>query len=100
MATYSAILVPDGSAGNSSTVSGTSASAAINVGKRRIFAINATGDVSIRFGGSSIAAVATDFRIPANQTFVFDSGDENAYFSLYNAGASSVTYYWAYLSKF
>lgn len=112
MATFNSILSLVGGAGNFVTAAESSATAAILVGavigqgalsgsvQRAIFAINATEDITIRMGNSSVAAVSTDFRLPANGTYTFDTGNEQAYMSLYNLGTETVNITWAYLSKF
>src|SRR5690349_19643859 len=100
MALISAILGMSAEAGNSASQTTGGATSAISVGAYRQLAINADQDVRIRFGNSSVAAVVTDFRIPQNQTFVFNTGPDTAYFSLYNNSGSTANYSWAYLSKF
>ena len=101
MATLSAILVMDGVPGNSGSQTTGASTAQIFVGNRRLIAINADQDVRIRWGSvSGPSAVSTDFRIPANQTFTLDSGDEHPYFSLFNGSGVTANYSWAYLSKF
>jgi len=104
VATFASILAlsTDPANSGSQTTGGATAAISVNPGaptQRRIIAINANQDVNIRFGNSSVAAIATDFRIPQNQTFTFDTGQENSYFSLYNGSGLTVTYWWAYLNK-
>lgn len=104
MATFASILALSTDAANSGTIASGVATPAMLVNntaslQRRIIAINATGDVTIRFGNSSVVATVTDFRIPANQTFTFDTGQENGYFSLFNLAGTTTTYYWAFLQK-
>jgi hypothetical protein len=99
MAVQASILSMSVEAGNSGTLANTTASAAIPVGLFRVIAINATQDMNIRFGNGSVQAAATDFRIPANATFVFNTGQDTQDFSLYNNSGASLTYFWAYLQK-
>lgn len=102
MALFASVLGLNDVVGNSASLSGTTSTAAIPITAQRQFAINATGDMTIRFTSSAgtTAAVAGDFRIPANQTFVFSVPSDITTMYLYNPGASSITYYWTYLSKF
>lgn len=100
MAIIASNLALSAEAGVSGTQTTGGATAPINIGTGRVFAINATGDVQIRAGNSSVAAVAGDFRIPANQTFVFSTSPDNQYISLYNNSGGTITYNIGYLSKF
>lgn len=103
MATFSAILVPAQTA--ATVISGQSAgssSAEQALGYNQIFAINATQDITIRFGlpGFSSAAGTADFRIPAGSTMVFDTGTAYTSFKVYNLGTSACNIYIQPLSKF
>lgn len=102
MAMYSAILVATAEPAISGTQATGSAHAAINLGKRRTFAINADQDIHVAFGPVGMPdADATSFRIPQNQTFVFDTGDDSGgYISIYNNTGSDAHYSIMYLSKF
>ena len=100
MAVMSAVFGMSAEAGNSGSQTTGGATSAISVGAGRLIAINVDQDVKIRFGNSAVAAVTGDFRIPQNQTFVFSTNNDSAYFSLYNNSGSTANYSWAYLSKF
>ena len=101
MAIFSGIFVPVGgsTAGSttadlSSTITGTTSTAEIVLGRYQLFAINATGDINIRFGNSGMpAAAATDFRIPGGTTAVYQVPLQWDRFRLYNASASTITYW-------
>lgn len=58
------------------------------------FAINADQDITIKFGTAGMAAAAaTDFRIPANQTYVYDLGrnfDRVRVFNLSSTTAANI----------
>lgn len=72
-------------------------------GANEIFAINATGDMTIRFGpaGSVPAASATaGFRIPSGTTMVFDVGRQWTSFKVFNTTAGNINVYIQPLSKF
>jgi hypothetical protein len=101
MATYASIFVPVGgsttgstTADLSGTILTTSSSGEIVLGRYQFFAINANGDVNIRFGNSGMpAAAATDFRIPDGIIATYAIPQQYDRFRLYNAGASTVTYW-------
>lgn len=102
MATYSAILTP---AQAPATVIGSLAAGASTVeqalGYNQIFGVNATQDITIRFGPPGLTdASATDFRVPAGSTMVWDVGRQYTSFKCYNLGASSCNIYIIFLSKF
>src|SRR5580704_5299 len=100
MATISSIFVPAGgsTAGSNTadvngTVSATSSSSEIILSRYQVFAINANGDVNIRFGNSGMpAAAATDFRIPVGFIATYQIPQQYDRFKLYNPGGTTVTY--------
>ena len=102
MALQASVLAMAGDiAGTSGSQTTGGATATQNIGANRLIAVNATQDMQVRFGSASgVAAVAGDFRIPANSTFVFSTAADSAYMSLYNNSGSTATWNWAYLSKF
>jgi len=77
-------------------------SAEQSLGSNRIFAINATQDITIKFGVTGMgAATAADFRVPASQTQVYDTGFEFTHIRVFNLHASSTAdVYIQFLSKF
>jgi hypothetical protein len=101
MAIFSAIFIPVGgsTAGSttadlSSTITGTSSSAEIVIGRYQLFAINANGDINIRCGNSGMpAAAATDFRIPAGVIATYQVPEQWDRIRLYNTSASTITYW-------
>ena len=102
MALIASVLGLGDQIGNSTTLAASTSTGAIAITKGRQIAINATQDMCIRFTASASvsAATATDFRIPQNQTFVFSVPAEITTMYLFNPSASTLTYYWTYLSKF
>lgn len=102
MATFTSIFVPGGPGSDASyTVAGTTAGATKTLGNRTIFAINATGDITIIFFNAANAKVpaATNFRIPANVVAVYDLSDYYDSYAVYNAGATTVTVYTQLLNR-
>ena len=101
MAIYTSIFSPVGgatansnTADLSATLGGTTSTAEIVLNRYTLFAINATGDINIRCGNSGMpAAAATDFRIPAGTTATYAVPEQWDRIRLYNAGASSITYW-------
>ena len=101
MATFTSIFVPVGgsTAGSttadlSNTITGTTSTGEIVLGRYTIFALNANGDVNIRCGNSGMpAAAATDFRIPAGTTVTYQVPEQWDRIRLYNASASTITYW-------
>jgi uncharacterized cupredoxin-like copper-binding protein len=70
-------------------------------GNNEIIAINATSDVSVKFGPAGLgAAAATDFRIPSGTTMVFDLGRQWTSVRFWNLGAGNTDIYIMVLSKF
>jgi hypothetical protein len=70
------------------------------LGKNKLFAINATQDICIKFGVTGMsAAAATNFRIPANQTAVFDTGEAFTHIRVFNLGSSAADIYAKGLSR-
>lgn len=94
MARFAQILSPAGDAVIKVTgLLATTSSAELAVGARRIFAINATQDITIRFGQTGVgAADATFYRIPSNQQTTFDMGS-NSVVRVFNEGASAADVY-------
>ncbi len=101
MAVFSSILVPAGAstagsttADKTGTITTAASSAEIVLGRYQLFAINATGDLNIRFGNSGMpAAAATDFRIPAGVIATYQIPAQYDRFRLFNAGGSTITYW-------
>jgi hypothetical protein len=101
MAIFTGIFVPVGgstatsaTADLSSTITTSTSSAEIVLGRYSIFAINATGDINIRCGNSGMpAAAATDFRIPAGVVATYQVPQQWDRIRLYNAGGSTITYW-------
>jgi hypothetical protein len=95
MAVFSAILIPGGAGATkvAALASGTS-SAETLVGQNQIFAINATKDITVKFGVAGMsAAAATDFRVPANSTMTFDMGHPFTHVRVFNLDAAAVDVY-------
>lgn len=103
-AVFDAILVPSQVAPTVITALGAATLSAEQVfGANEIFAINASGDITIRFGpaGSVPAASATaGFRVPSGTTMVFDVGRQWTSFKVFNITAGNVNIYIQPLSKF
>lgn len=99
MATFSAVFTPSGSgtgttADLNASLAATTSTAAITLEHNRLFAINADGDINIRFGNSGMdAASGADYRIPAGTTAVYDLGNAFTRIRLYNPGGSSINYW-------
>lgn len=101
MATFSSIFVPAGASTSGSTtadkngtIATVTSSAEIVLGRYQIFAINATGDINIRFGNAGMpAAAATDFRIPSGVIATYQIPAQYDRFRLYNAGGGTITYW-------
>lgn len=107
MSVFSSVLSPVGAstagattADKTGTVATVSSSAEIVLGRYQLFAINATGDINIRFGNSGMpAAAASDFRIPAGVVATYAIPAQYDRFRLFNAGASTITYWIQPLSQ-
>lgn len=101
MAIFSGIFIPVGGAtANSATadqsaaVTGTTSTAEIVLGRYQLFAINASGDINIRFGNSGMpAAAATDFRIPSGVVATYQVPAQWDRLRIFNPSATSVTYW-------
>lgn len=101
MAIFTSIFVPVGgsTAGSatadlSGSVTNATSSGEIVMGRYQLFAINASGDINIRFGNSGMpAAAATDFRIPNGAIAVYQCPAQWDRFRLFNNGASPITYW-------
>lgn len=99
MARMASVLIPSCDAPVIiSALATTTASTLQTIGKNRIFAINAPTDVTILFGnkaGPALSPTGVEFRIPANNTFTFDTGQAFDSFMVYNlstATAVNVSY--------
>lgn len=106
MAVFAALLAPAGSStGTQSsrsdltgTILTTASSAEILMGAYQYIAINANGDMNIRFGGTGLpAATASDFRIPANTIAVYPISKMNPAIRIFNPGGSTITYWIQFL---
>lgn len=101
MATITSIFVPAGGSTVGSTtadVTGTittlASTAEIILGRYQLFALNANGDINIRFGNTGMpAAAATDFRLPAGSIVTYRIPAQYDRFRLFNAGAGTVTFW-------
>ena len=101
MATFTSIFVPIGGSTTGSTtadisgsVSSTTSSSEILLGRYNLFALNANGDINIRFGASGMPnAVGTDFRVPADIVAVYRVPQQWDRMKIYNPGGSSITYW-------
>lgn len=94
-------FIPSCDATISESVSATSAGSIHTIGKNRLFAINATQDITIAFGNSTgVAASATSssFRIPSGASIQWDTGTAYDQFQVFNLGASSASVYAILLS--
>lgn len=94
MARFAQILAPAGDTVIKVTgLAATTSSGELVVGARRIFAVNATQDITIRFGQTGMgAADASFYRIPANQQTTFDMGS-NSVIRVFNESASAADVY-------
>ena len=94
MATQTSIFIPSSVEDKNGTVSATSASAEIVYAPNTIVAVVADGDLNIAFGSSGMAApTAANFKIGAGVTAVYDLGDHQDRFRIYNPGGSTLTYW-------
>lgn len=101
MAVFTGIFSPVGgststaaTADQSATIATVTSTGEIVLNRYTIFAINATGDVNIRFGNAGMpAAAATDFRIPNGVVATYAIPAQYDRFRLFNAGASTITYW-------
>jgi hypothetical protein len=98
MAVFAATPVPAGELCVSATLAAAGASAEIVLGTNRLFKINATGDINIRFGNAGmVAAAATDYRVPGNTEQIWDTGD--AFGSVRLFSTPGATYFIQKLSR-
>ena len=98
MATLTTIFVPSGN-GTALSVTTHAASLIQTLSKNQIFAINATEDVTIKFGLVTVAdPTGVEFRIPTGTTATFDLGDKYDSFKVYNLGTSTASVYYLPLS--
>ena len=101
MATFTSIFVPvggstagSGTADLNGTISATSSSSEIVLGRYQLFAINANGDINIRCGNAGMpAAAATDFRIPNGTIATYQVPEQWDRIRLYNAGSGTISYW-------
>lgn len=101
MAVFTAIFSPVGGSTSTAatadlngTVTNGTSSAEIVLNRYTLFAINATGDVNIRFGNAGMpAAAATDFRIPSGVIATYAIPAQYDRIRLFNNGASAITYW-------
>lgn len=101
MAVLSSILVPaNETAIKVAAIATVTSSAEIVIGANRIFAINATGDITIKFGNAGLtAADATNYRIPANQQTTFDTGQAAPSIRVFNLAGTATDVYIQLLSR-
>lgn len=102
MALFDSVLAPVGAStgtqGTRSDQTGTvltgASSAEILLGAYQSFAINANGDINIRFGGTGLpAATASDFRLPANIVAVYPVSKANPAIRIFNPTANTITWW-------
>jgi hypothetical protein len=101
MAIYTSIFVPVGgsTAGSTTadlngTVTTTASSGEIVLNRYQLFAINANGDINIRFGNAGMpAAAATDFRIPSGIIATYQVPANWDRFRIFNPGGTTITYW-------
>jgi hypothetical protein len=101
MAIYTSIFVPVGgatanttTADISATLATVTASAEIVLGRYQIFAINANGDINIRFGNAGMPAATTaDFRIPNGVVATYQVPLNWDRFRIFNPTGGNVTYW-------
>lgn len=101
MAIFASILSPVGGSTAGSTTADLNASLAtvtstaeIVLGRYQLFAINASGDINIRFGNSGMpAAAATDYRIPANTIVTYQIPQNYDRLRIFNPTGSSINYW-------
>lgn len=101
MAVLSCILVPSNEAVTKIAALATvTSSAEVVLNTNRIFVINATGDITIKFGQPGMAAAAaTDYRIPANQQTTFDTGSAITSLRVFNLAGTATDIYIFPLSR-
>src|SRR5690348_9205657 len=95
-----AAFIPHSDPPLNESVNATSAGAVHTIGSNRLFALNATQDITIAFGlstGKVASATSTSWRIPAGVSVQFDLGDAFDQFQVYNLGASAATVYVIFL---
>lgn len=101
MAVFTSILTPVGgsTAGSTTadlngTITTVTSSAEIVLGRYQLFAINASGDINIRFGNSGMpAAAATDFRIPSGVIATYQIPQQYDRFRIFNPTGATITYW-------
>lgn len=99
MALLASNLAPVGggastTADKSATLATVTSTAEIALAAFQYFALNASGDINIRFGQPGMpAAAATDFRIPAGTTVIYPVTKQNPSIRLFNATGGTITYY-------
>ena len=66
----------------------------LNIGKRRVVAISATGAYHIAFGVTGMAAAsAGNFLVPNGVISVWSMGTENTHIRIFNSGGSAIDVY-------
>jgi hypothetical protein len=101
MAIFTSIFTPVGgstsgssTADISGTLTATTSSSEIVLGRYTLFAINANGDINIRCGNSGMpAAAATDFRIPGGIIATYQVPEQWDRIRIYNAASFGITYW-------
>lgn len=101
MAIFAAIFSPIGGATASgatadvtATLATVTSSAEIVLGLNTLFAINATGDVHIRFGNAGMPAASTaDFRIPGGVVATYPLNRNHDRIRIFNPSAGNTTYW-------
>lgn len=102
MAVQDAIFAPGKERGNKiAALAATTSSTEQSLGSDVIFAINSPVDIHIRFGVTGMgAATVADFRIPAEATLTFQTGQAFTHIRVFNSDASATDVYILPLSKF
>ena len=101
MATFTSIFSPIGgstaggtTADQTGTLATVTSSAELVVGYNTVFAINATGDINIRFGNAGMpAASAADFRIPSNVVATYPLNRQHDRIRIFNPTGGNVTFW-------
>jgi hypothetical protein len=98
----STILVPSSSAPQKvAALASSTSSGELVFGVNSIIAVNATKDITIKFGQSGMAAAAaTDWRIPANTIREFDLGQAFDRLRVFNLDAAATDVYIGVFSRF
>lgn len=102
MATFNSVFPPAGDPIQNVSLAATTATAAIQMGQNRIFALQASGgDIQILFGDSSVAAptATTGWTVPSGATHQFDMGSSFTHIRIFNPGGSAIRYQIMFLSR-